>query len=1137
MEKRVFGCPQFLLYGEEENRKKATKKPVANWKDKGKKKTVRQSKNSEKKNREKSSNMLNLLIRVATVNEDRNICSKFSSLPIRRFDSDILENHRNFFTNEILTSQLEPEELNGFDDDFNVNNNEEKIEGNNSEEKNFENKIEMKNNEENFEVKNFKDKVELKNYEEQIKEDISRINKISISESIEQEIEISIGNDLNVNDKSDEMSEVISVTNEIIENVDREINRSKLSEIEIVEKTNEIDTITQHDTTKLSMSNKRRRSSSSSDTGVTENHSNKRMTRNASTISVNYRRLNNKRSYGSKFTKNRSNRCKRQVYRAKLGKKTQTDGTKCFRCNEEGHWATNCPQKIAELAMNNINDDLDKILENDEYPQQSETTEHSSQLFETKELEFVENEPEMNSTNNLEKKREECSELGDEILEEILKKYFKINSGFHSFQIESIRHILEGKSTLCVVPPASGKSLIYQFASFLLCGDMWKKTEKKEKILPITLVISPLVSLMDDQISNAPNCLNIVTLHSSLTEKQRENTLNKLDNDLSIHCLMISPEMVWTGATTKNHILHRLCLKRRIAFVCMDEAHCISHWSYNFRVIYLRVCQLLRDEFNVDCFLALTATCTREMESDIVSHIGNRSVIRFNETIRNNIFFTVSFDEDRNEALIQLLKRWINHKNDNGVAIIYCSRRNTCDFLLNLLRMDLAQIISPEMLDSYHAGKSTSNRKQIYKKFMKDKIRIMIATIAFGMGIDKSNVRLIIHYNISSNIEAYVQETGRAGRDMLKANAHLFLSKENHDSNKMKLKESVELNEAKRHINSTMIDLNCVKQLFRHLFQFTCRCSGDGTHERFISIEKSPLIYDVKIEVLETILTHLEMSGHIKLLKNCNYKCEIYCYKDQTQIEEIFQKFPIIKEKSIIEDKKIKFNSHDIINCRHLTMEELTKELNDLQYIRSVEGKVYRSGINVQWSDSCIRCEILNWDLVNNTTTINHLSNEIFERINKISSKSFSSLIVFLENMRKFGEESVRGIIAHHFDEVTNKEITAADENIRRFFNQYFITNDENFFKDNSVRKINLSSEEIDEIRWEIKDLLQLNEQFNEEKKLSARAIARIFHGIGSPCYPVETWGKVKRFWRRFLHIDFHQIQQIARQILWEVVD
>lgn len=258
----------------------------------------------------------------------------------------------------------------------------------------------------------------------------------------------------------------------------------------------------------------------------------------------------------------------------------------------------------------------------------------------------------------------------------------------------------------------------------------------------------------------------------------------------SLDVLLISPEMLVSGENSSKirYVLRKL---PPIAFVCIDEAHCVSQWSHNFRPSYLMICKVIKEKLGITKILGLTATSTKQTTDCIVNHLevagGNEGVIT-DTPLPDNLILSVSKDKNRDAALINLLKseKFV----DSRSIIVYCTRRFECDRIAGLLRTSLQDdsiksVVIPTKskkrkrenltAECYHAGVASSKRKSIQKSFMSGELRIVVATIAFGMGINKADIGGVIHYNMPKSFESYVQEIGRAGRDGKIAYCHLFL--------------------------------------------------------------------------------------------------------------------------------------------------------------------------------------------------------------------------------------------------------------------------------------------------------------------------------------------------------------------------
>ncbi len=326
----------------------------------------------------------------------------------------------------------------------------------------------------------------------------------------------------------------------------------------------------------------------------------------------------------------------------------------------------------------------------------------------------------------------------------LLKTHFGYDS-FRPLQKEIIDTILSGKDTLVLMPTGGGKSLCYQLPALALPG--------------ITLVVSPLIALMKDQVDAlCANGISAAFINSSLTPKEQTAVMERASSgDLKI--LYLAPERV--GSYGFSEFLESLT----VSLLAIDEAHCISEWGHDFRPDY-RNLQFLRQKVANIPVIALTATATPRVREDILSQLGMKQGAVFVSSFnRANLNYSVRQKYNTFSELVKLLK-----SNKGESAIVYCfSRKNTEEIARNLSRAGLQAV-------PYHAGLQKKVRMRTQEKFIRDEVSIIVATIAFGMGIDKPDVRLVVHMDLPKTIESYYQETGRAGRDGLPSECVLFYS-------------------------------------------------------------------------------------------------------------------------------------------------------------------------------------------------------------------------------------------------------------------------------------------------------------------------------------------------------------------------
>ena len=329
-------------------------------------------------------------------------------------------------------------------------------------------------------------------------------------------------------------------------------------------------------------------------------------------------------------------------------------------------------------------------------------------------------------------------------MEDLLKKHFGFDA-FRPLQKEIIERVLIGKDSVVLMPTGGGKSLCFQLPALMLEG--------------VAIVISPLISLMKDQVDSLrANGITADFINSSLKPAEIADVMQQAKTG-ALKIIYIAPERLSVpGFENFLHTLH-------INVIAIDEAHCISQWGHDFRPDY-RNLRVLRKNFSNIPIIALTATATEEVREDIVKQLALKDPQMFISSFnRPNLSYEVMPKKDSFGTILSLVKGY-----KNSSVIIYCFSRNDTQNLVDKLNAKGLSAVP------YHAGLNAKTRKENQEKFIKDEVNIIVATIAFGMGIDKPDVRLVIHHSLPKSIEGYYQETGRAGRDGLPAKCVLFFS-------------------------------------------------------------------------------------------------------------------------------------------------------------------------------------------------------------------------------------------------------------------------------------------------------------------------------------------------------------------------
>ncbi len=389
---------------------------------------------------------------------------------------------------------------------------------------------------------------------------------------------------------------------------------------------------------------------------------------------------------------------------------------------------------------------------------------------------------------------------------EILSEYFGYSS-FRPGQEKIIDLTLSGRDTVGIMPTGAGKSICFQVPALIFGG--------------VTIVVSPLISLMKDQVSSLCQCgVKAAFINGSLSQKQLALALSRMEKGF-YKIVYVAPERL----ETRQFLQAVRTLE--ISFVCVDEAHCVSQWGKDFRPSYLLIDKFIKSLPKRPVVCALTATATSKVRNDIINLLGlenpDVTVLSFD---RKNLSFSCIRPESKPKELRKLLNYF---RGKSG--IVYCSSRKNVESLFEKLSLEGYSVAK------YHAGMDKDERKRNQELFITDEKEIIIATNAFGMGIDKSNVSFVIHYNMPGDIESYYQEAGRAGRDgndahcilmynKVDINTQLYFIENSDDNRELSQKEKEKFKKVRFEKLSKMIEYTACKTCLR---QFILEYFGESS--------------------------------------------------------------------------------------------------------------------------------------------------------------------------------------------------------------------------------------------------------------------------------------------------------------------
>ncbi|XAR64431.1 DNA helicase [Bertholletia excelsa] len=634
--------------------------------------------------------------------------------------------------------------------------------------------------------------------------------------------------------------------------------------------------------------------------------------------------------------------------------------------------------------------------------------------------------------------------------DENLLKLLKLTHGYESFrdgQLEAIKMVLSGRSTMLVLPTGAGKSLCYQLPAAVLSG--------------IVLVVSPLVALMIDQLKQLPPTIKGSLLCSSQTPEEISETLRSIQEG-SIKVLFVSPERFLNAEFTSVFSATSL-----ISLLVVDEAHCLSEWSHNFRPSYMRLrASLLSTSLNVQCILAMTATATTKTLNDIMCalEIPPTNLIKIAQ-LRDNLHLM--------KDLMTLIKS--SPITEVESIIVYCKFQSESDMISkylcdnNILAM------------SYHSGIPTKERNRVQELFCLNKIRVVVATVAFGMGLDKRDVGAIVHYALPESLEEYVQEIGRAGRDGRLSYCHLLFD----DNTYFKLRSLA---------SSDGVDEFVVSRFVSQVFSTDVESQGNI---RSIMKESASRKFDMKEEVMLTILTRLELGEmqYLHLLPQINATCTLNFH--QTPPALLASKDIVVAailKNSDAKNGQYVFDMPTVANCIGASTADIANHLQNLKSKREITYEMKDPAycyiiVDVPKDFCSLSAHLTKW--------LSEVESSKVWKIDAMFNAASFAVRMCEKTNGCYGSQHTACLqkkILEYFNGDGGSDLPNEMENSSRF------------------------------LRADIKVFLQSN----AHDKFTPRAVARIMHGIPSPAYPSATWSRT-HFWGRYMHVDFPVVMEVAK--------
>ena len=606
------------------------------------------------------------------------------------------------------------------------------------------------------------------------------------------------------------------------------------------------------------------------------------------------------------------------------------------------------------------------------------------------------------------------------MLQKILKQFWGYDE-FRPLQEDIARSVLEGNDTLALLPTGGGKSICFQVPALAKEG--------------LCLVISPLIALMKDQVENLKKRgIKAEAIFSGMSNHEIERIIGNCIFDPDFKFLYVSPERLKTDT-------FRLKLQQmKITLLAVDEAHCISQWGYDFRPPYLEIAEIRKFFPNVPV-LALTATATPEVVNDIQERLQFRKKNLFQKSFkRENLTYFVMHEENKMGRLLRLIEK------NPGTGIIYVrNRRRTQEIAEYLQHFKIAA-------DFYHAGLDSATRDKKQSEWMNDKTQVIVSTNAFGMGIDKPDVRWVVHLDIPDTLEAYFQEAGRGGRDLKPSIAVMF-----YDSNDIK--------ELKTNFQLSFPPISTIKNIYKVLCEHYQIPIGTGEN-KILPFDPDELCKKLKLKPIELInaLSFLEKTGVLMLSEEVKKQSTLHFIADEKTLLSFYEKNKekedfiklLLRSYGGLFSNYIKINEEEIARRAKLQVAEIEDFLLELS----------KKGI-LHYSKRSAKPHII---FLQNRVPENYIyfKEEVYQKRKKVAQKRLDSVLYFVENSQTCRSQ----LLLSYFGETKSEPCGNCD--ICRQTTSLAMKRKEKEAIENEIKKYgHLSHKEIIQI---------VSEQFSEKK-------------------------------------------------------